>query len=94
MKGIKLANILEGIDYTPKLIGNNLHLALGGIMSPAVVGLHCVNTNSREIILIAIGDIEPVCFPAGSFLQGHIYEICIAKIIDLGGANFVGYLMN
>lgn len=94
MRGTRLTNIVEGKDYTPRLEGNNLNLALGGSMSPLVAGLHCVNTNTSELTLIAVGDTEPVTFPPGSFVLGNLYEICISKIVNLGGANFVGYLMN
>ena len=94
MKGTKLTRIVEGKDYTPRLLGNNTYMPLSGTMTPAVVGLHCINANTSELTLIAIGDTEAVSFPAGSFIQGRVYELCICKIINLGGANFVGYLMN
>jgi len=93
MKGTKLTLIIEGHDYTPRMEGNT-HMALGGTRTPSVIGLHCVNANTSELSLLAIGDAEPVIFPAHSFIQGHVYEICIAKISNLGGARFVGYLMN
>lgn len=91
MNGSKLIQIKEGVNYTPVTTGI---VALGGTVTKTVVALHCVNTNTSVLKMQSIlnTDTEIVTFPPHSFIQGHVYNIVLAVIHDLGGANFVGYL--
>jgi len=88
MNGYSLVNIEEGKDYTPVAKGM---LVLGGSITPTVAALHCTNTNTSCVFLQALGDEHTTQFPPHSFTQGHVYPIFLAKITQLGGANFVGY---
>jgi len=52
--------------------------------------IQCVKTNIDVCIIeTETGNIE---FPAGSFYQGAIYPINILRIIESGGAEFIGYV--
>lgn len=91
MSSNKLITIEEGKDYTPVVKGI---LQLGGTKTPSVVSLHCTCSNKSDIYLMLVGDEDHTIFPPGSFLQGHVYNMFLAKMTKMGGAGFVGYLQS
>jgi hypothetical protein len=85
MVSIQSANIIIEIEKKKDYSDRNIF--------PKIIStLHCLKTNTEEILLEPINGI-PIKFPIGSFVRGAIYPICI-KSIDYESDEilFVGYI--
>ncbi len=100
--GYSQVAIVVGTDYTPtEQFTNHVDPNVGvtsppgpsvsaGLNSP-VYALFCTVTTTGPCQVQLLGDSAPVTYPTGSFKQGVVYYMYLAKLVADGGGSFIGF---